>query len=153
METKEEVLFENPDFEERFRSLISLDGIRYFYHITPANPEDICEDGLYLLENRLSSTTIEIPEEFIKDPIEYALECRGEGYRKNASIIILGIPEEAVKCAIEKSDKIPTNWNDFEKPEYVIPSHFIIGFIDTNNFEIVLNDKYELIDEYDFLSY
>ena len=151
MKTKEDVLYENPDFEEKFNDLTSIEGVRYFYHITPENAEDICEEGLYLIEDRLSSTTIEIPEEFKSDPIEYALECRGEGYRKNASIVLLGIPEDEVDTAVERSVDKPKNWNSFERPDYLIPPHYIIGYIDTDTFDITINEKYELLSEYGFL--
>lgn len=147
--TKEDILYENPDFEEKFKELVSLEDIMYYYHITPNNADEICEDGLYLLENRLSSTTIKIPEEFIKDPIEYALHERGEGYRKNASIVLLGIPEDEVDYAIEKNRNKPSNWNEFEYPEFLIPPHYIVGYIDTNDFNIIINPKYELLNEYE----
>ncbi len=149
--TKEDILYENPDFEEVFNDLISLEGIRYFYHVTPNNAQDICDEGLYLKEKRLFSTTIEIPEEFKDDPITYALQERGEGYRKNASIVLLGIPEDEVKTAVEKSIDRPRNWNQFEPAEYVIPPHYVIGFIDTNDFSIIINEKYEYASEISFL--
>ena len=91
---KEEILARNPNFENEFRELVSLDGMRYFYHVTNQNGDEICNDGLYLVDKRLDSTTIEIPQEFIDDPINYCLQENGENYRKNPNIVLLGIPEE-----------------------------------------------------------
>ncbi|NLC48664.1 MAG: hypothetical protein GX758_04825 [Tenericutes bacterium] len=144
---KEKILMDNPEFEEQFRELVGLEDVSYFYHVTPEDPEQICEEGLFLLENRLSSTTIEIPQEFIDDPITFSLGERGDGYRENASIILLGIPDENVKYAIEKNYVKPRSWNNIEFPEYVIPPTYIIGYIDTSTVELTLNEKYDLLEE------
>ena len=144
---KEEILLKNPNFENVFRELIDLDGMKYFYHVTNQDGDEICNDGLYLTENRLSSTTIEIPQEFIEDPINYCLQENGENYRKNPNIVLLGIPEEDLKCAIIKNYNKPKSWNKEEFPLYVIPPNYIIGYIN-NNFEIIINEQYEFINEY-----
>ena len=148
---KEKILMDNPEFEEQFKELVSLEDVSYFYHITPEDADQICEEGLFLIENRLSSTTIEIPQEFIDDPISFCLAERGEGYRKNASVVLLGIPTDDVKFAIEKNHTKPRGWNKLEFPEYVIPPHHVAGYIDTNTFELVLNEKYDLLDEIPYL--
>ena len=111
---KEEILLRNPNFEDEFRELVSLDGMRYFYHVTNQDGDEICNEGLYLVENRLDSTTIEIPQEFIDDPINYCLQENGENYRKNPNIVLLGIPEEDVKYAIVKNYNKPKNWSQDE---------------------------------------
>lgn len=144
---KEEILARNPNFEDEFRELVSLDGMRYFYHVTNQNGDEICNDGLYLVDKRLDSTTIEIPQEFIDDPINYCLQENGENYRKNPNIILLGIPEEDVKYAIVKNYDKPKNWNQDEPPLYVIPANYVIGYI-SNNFEIITNEQYEFLNEH-----
>ena len=144
---KEEILLKNPDFENDFRELISLDGIKYFYHVTNQDGNEICNDGLYLAENRLSSTTIEIPQEFIDDPINYCLQENGEYYRKNPNIVLLGIPKEDLKCAIVENYQTPKNWNQDEPPLYVIPPNYIIGYIN-KDFDIITNEQYEFINEH-----
>ncbi|HPE14229.1 MAG TPA: hypothetical protein PLT65_00120 [Bacilli bacterium] len=149
--TKDDILNEFPNFEENIRNLTSLDGVRYFYHITPNNAEDIINEGLFLKENRLSSTTIELPDEFYDDPISYCLGERGHGYRENASIVLLGIPEDEVDYAIEQNYSERGHWNEFDDPNFVIPSQYIIGYIDTNDFSINLNSDYILANEYDDL--
>jgi len=136
------------DFINDFNELLSLEDTRYFYHVTPNDPDEICDKGLFLVENRLSSTTIEIPDEFRTDPVNYALNERGEGYRKNASIIILGIKDDEVEYAIQRNYDKPDSWNEFEFPDYVIPPNYIAGYIDTNNIEIVINEKYDLLNEH-----
>lgn len=144
---KEEILLRNPSFENVFRELISLDDMRYFYHVTNQNADDICNEGLYLVENRLDSTTIEIPQEFIDDPINYCLQENGNNYRKNPNIVLLGIPQDEVDYAIENNYEKPKSWNKDEQPLYVIPANYIIGYIN-NDFEIVINEQYEFLNEH-----
>lgn|SRR5574344_1223129 len=148
---KEKILMDNPDFVEQFNNLTGLEDVSYFYHVTPNDANEICDEGLFLVEKRLSSTTIEMPQEFKDDPIEFCLHERGEGYRKNASVVILGIPTEDVKHAIEINYSKPKCWNEIEPPEYVIPPQYVAGFIDTDTFELVLNEKYDLLDESNIL--
>lgn len=144
---KDEILARNPGFENEFRELVSLDGIRYFYHITNKNGDDICEEGLYLVEKRLLSTTIEIPQEFIDNPIDYCLQENGENYRKNPNIVLLGIPEEEIDYAITKNYNKPKNWDKDEPPLYIILANYIIGYIN-KDFEIIINEQYEFLNEH-----
>lgn len=145
---KEEILMNNPNFEEIFSELTSLEGIQYFYHVTNANADYICEQGLFLQEKRLSSTTIEIPEEFKEDPINYCLQEKGDNYRKNPNIVLLGIPEEEVEFAITKNYEQPHSWDNEELPQFIIPTKYVIGYINTTSFTIIVNENYEFINEH-----
>lgn len=135
------------NFIETFNELLSIDNTRYFYHVTNQNPDYILQQGLFLFENRLSSTTIEIPEEFKKDPINYCLQEKGENYRKDPFIVLLGIPTEEVKYAIVKNYEMPISWDKEDFPKFVIPSQHIIGYINTSDFEITLNENYNFIND------
>ena len=119
----------NKDFIEDFQNLVSLDDVTYYYHVTNVNPEDILNYGLYMVGNKIYETAIEIPNEFIDNPIEYVLNERGNiGYRQNASIIIIGVNNDQKDELIKKIDFIPNSWNHDELPEYFIPSDNIIGY-------------------------
>ena len=134
--------------KEKFDEVTSLEDIKYFYHVTNMNPNTICQQGLFLVENQLSSTTIEIPQEFKDDPAEYCTQERGNNYRKEPCIIILGIPEENVKYAVVKNYEEPMEWNLEEFPKYVIPSEYIIGYINAMDFSFTLNENYAYANEF-----
>lgn len=134
--------------KEKFDEITSLEDIKYFYHVTNMDPSKICAQGLFLVENRLSSTTIEVPQEFKDNPVEYCTQERGNNYRKDPSIIILGIPEENVEYAVVKNYEEPIEWNGEEFPNYVIPSEYIIGYINTNDFDFTLNENYAYANEF-----
>ena len=134
----------NENFIETFNEITSLEGVRYFYHVTDNNPNNILEEGLYMVDKNIYTTAIEIPEEFKKDPIDYSLGERGSFYRKNASIILIGFDEKLNEEVVIPTTLIPDSWNHDVPPNYYIPSCYIIGYIDTTNMEIILNDNYDL---------
>lgn len=134
----------NDDFIEIFKEITSLEGIKYFYHVTDKNPDDILEEGLYMVDEKIYTTAIEIPEEFKNDPVNYSKAQRGNFYRKDASIILIGFDEELDGEVVIPTTLVPDSWNHDVPPNYYIPSCYIIGYIDTTNMEIILNDNYDL---------
>lgn len=129
------------DFVSQFQELISLEDVTYFYHVTNLNPEDILNEGLYMLGSKIYETAIEIPKEFIENPIEYAQNERGDiGYRKNASFILIGIKTEIIDELVKEAYAIPASWNCDENPEYFIAPENILGYIDTEKLELNINE-------------
>ena len=145
---KEEIEILNPNFVDTFNELTSLDDVRYLYHVTNVDPNLILEEGLFLQENDIFTTTIEIPKEFFNDPIQYCLDERGKEYRENPYIVLLGIPIEHFNTCVVKNYKEPSIWDKEQLPKFIIPSEYILGYIDTNNFNITINENYELINEH-----
>ena len=133
------------DFIEQFQTLTSLDDVIYYYHVTNLNPLDILNEGLYMIGNNIYETAIEIPEEFKENPIEYALNERGNiGYRENASIILIAVNEEEKEQLLKKVNTIPESWNNDEYPNYYISKDNIIGYIDTSNLELIINEEADI---------
>ena len=135
------------NFDNEFRNIISLEGVRYFYHVTDRNPESIFENGLYLVDKDIYTTAIEIPEEFKNNPTEYILNERGNFYRNNAKIIIIAVEEDKFDNLLVDTNQIPDNWEQIDNPSCYIPSNNILGYIDTNSLEIIENENYDLLDE------
>lgn len=132
-------------FIETFKEITSLNGVRYFYHVTDKDPNDILNEGLYMVNKSIYQTAIELPEEFKNDPINYSLNERGSFYRKDASIILIGFREELSDEVVVPTTYIPDTWTHDISPSFYIPKSYIIGYIDTNNMEIVINDNYDLL--------
>ena len=130
---------------EQFKQLTNLTEVTYYYHVTNNNPEDILNDGLYMVGSNIYETAIEIPEEFRENPAQYALGERGNlGYRENASIIIIGIFEDKQDELIKPATIIPSGWNADELPNYYIPKENILAYIDTNTLELIVNDNADI---------
>ena len=46
----------NENFIETFNEITSLEGVRYFYHVTDNNPNNILEEGLYMVDKNIYTT-------------------------------------------------------------------------------------------------
>lgn len=139
-----EELFNNLDFE----------NYSYFYHITGGgNGESICNEGLLMEEKELRSTTIEIKSEMIKDVKNFILNERGNNVRKTDEMVIISCPKEEVNYLVKNNNYISSNWENDKTPEYIIPSEYIMGYIDMReseeNFTFTANENY-YFDEYGY---
>ena len=135
------------NFDKDFRNILNLEGVRYFYHITDMNPDTILEEGLYLVQKDIYTTAIEIPEEFKNNPTEYIENEKGNFYRNNPKVIIIAVEDEKFDDLLVDTNQIPDNWTQIDNPTCLIPSSNILGYIDSEELNIVLNDNYDLSDE------
>lgn len=127
----EELIF-NLDFQNN----------RYFYHITGKGfGDEIIEEGLFLENEDLRSTTIELPEEMINDPITYCESEYIDALVKRQEMVIIGCAKSEVSYVVEKSS-IP-KWIGDQKLEYVIPNGYILGYIDLKTLEVTYNEEYQ----------
>lgn len=129
------------DFCEQFRYLTSLTDVIYYYHVTNVDPEKILSEGLYMVGSNIYETANEIPEEFRENPLEYALNERGIiGYRENASIIIIGVLLDKEDELVKESDKVFNDFGVLGDLKYYISKENILGYIDTVNKELIINE-------------
>ena len=127
----EELIF-NLDFQNN----------RYFYHITGKGfGDEIIEEGLFLENEDLRSTTIELPEEMINDPITYCESEYIDALVNRQEMVIIGCAKSEVSYVVEKSS-IP-KWIGDQKLEYVIPNGYILGYIDLKTLEVTYNEEYQ----------
>ena len=124
--------------------------IRYFYHVNNTDCNEILENGLYMVENELYTTMIELPDEFYKDPISYSKGEKGmKGtYRENGNLVIIGIANEDINDAVRKVDYIPDEWNLDDRPNYYLPNEYILGYIDSDEEEFIFNEEFRYNDTY-----
>lgn len=127
---------------EELISNLDFENNKYFYHITSRGfGDEIIEEGLYLEDGNLNSTTIEIPKEMIEEPVKY---CEGEyldGIVKRQEMVIIGCNKGEEKYIVEKC-YIP-KWIEEQKFEFIIPSEYILGYIDLKTLEVVYNLEYQ----------
>lgn len=140
------------EFNDRFNELTNLEDIIYYYHITNENVENILENGLYMVEDKIYTTAIEIDNDFKSNPLEYAekeiTHSHAHSYRENAKIVIIGIDKDNKSNLIQDYVENNIDWSNDNKANYYIPSNYIIGYIDVINKDIIVNDNYEYIEEY-----
>ncbi len=125
--------------------LLNQDDIIFYYHVTNKNPENIISEGFYMIDRELYKTMIELPEEFILDPLDYSVNERGQRgtYRDNANVIIFGFNKDELDYIVDDAYYIPSNWSNDFPPNYFISNEYILGYIDTNKRDFVLNESYK----------
>lgn len=134
-------------FLEKLSEALSLENVKYYYHVTNQDSELIMNEGLFMVGNRIEETAIEIPKEFKENPIEYCEGEKGLEYRKNPSIIIIAIDKDEIEYLIKPIEFYPSNWNHDEMPNNYIESRYILGYINTNNYDLVLNENFDYNNE------
>jgi len=125
------------ELEELMENL-DLDNYRYFYHVTASSEgSEILEHGLFLEDNNLYSTTIELPEEMITNPVEYCQnENKGRFSRREKMIIIQSEIDDVENLIIDSGNLI-CRYDQGMK--YLIPLSNILCLIDLNDLSVEYN--------------
>ena len=105
-------------------SELSYDEVEFFAHLTEReNGNSICENGLFIDDNKLSSCVNPVLESFYEDPEHYIDYELGSPQTRAKEIMIL------IGCQVGEEKSLIRKNNDC-KGEYVIPSENVIGFVD-----------------------
>ena len=126
--------------EELIESL-DLGEMNYYYHITSHGlGDDILENGLYLENKDLSSTTIKLSNDILENFENY---CKGEyidNLVKRQEMVIIGVPKDEEDYLVEKAyiPKIIEN----QRLNYFIKSENILGYINLKTLEVIYNLDY-----------
>lgn len=119
---------------------LDLENNNYFYHITGKGfGEEIIENGLYMEDSSLYSTTIRLPEEMIKDPITYCIGEYSDGLVKRQEMVIIGCEKGEEQYLVQD---IEDTWIEGNKYNYAIPSEYILGYIDLKDLVVNYNENY-----------
>lgn len=120
-------------------SELSYDEIEFFAHLTErSNGNSICDNGLYVEDNKLSSCVNPILESFYEDPEHYLDYELGNPQTRGKEIMVL------IGCQSGDEDRLIRR--DNSKGEFVIPSENVLGFVDLDNkyFSSNPNSQYSL---------
>ena len=131
------------DLQETIDEIVNLDEARYFYHLTSKSGEDILEEGLFVANPLWEQSFLEFTEEEIKD-IDSVIDNNRSKIRNSHTMIIAGIYKDAIDDLIRPLNKGEKAFVDFDgvgSPDYIVVSRFIVGYVDMDTREIVLNDR------------
>ena len=129
------------ELEELMNSL-DFENNRYFYHITGSGfGDEIIEEGLSLEDGDLRTTTIELPQELIDNPVEYCESEYTDGLVKRQEMVLIGCETDEVDYIVEKCD-VP-KWIGDQKLEFIIPNKHILGVVDLKTLEVTYNLEYQ----------
>lgn len=127
-----------------FRELDFLNNA-YFYHITGSGlGNEIMENGLLMESNNLISTTIRIDESMLNDIDNFIKNEHGHNVRETDEMVLIGCPIEDINRMVVNNDYISEYWTSEVPPKYIIPSEYIMGYIDMtdDNYYVIKNPNY-----------
>jgi len=120
---------------------LDLEELDYYYHITGRGFGDkIIEEGLYLAEPDLKTTTIKLPQELLDDPLKYCKDEYANRLTKRNEMVIIGCYKDEGNDIIYPAD-IP-KWKGDQDLNYLIRSENILGYIDLSSFNVIYNPEY-----------
>ena len=120
---------------------LDLEEMDYYYHITSKGfGARILENGLYMQEADLSSTTIKLPHEMLEDPEQYCKSEYTNGLVKRQEMVIIGCYKGDERHLIDQAD-IP-ELVGAQRLNYLIRSENILGYIDLETLNVIYNPEY-----------
>ena len=126
--------------EELIQSL-DLGEMNYYYHITSHGlGDDILENGLYLENKDLSSTTVKLSNDILENFENYCKDEYVDNLVKRQEMVIIGVPKDEEDYLVEKA-YIPKKIDD-RVLNYFINSENILGYIDLETLEVIYNLDY-----------
>ncbi len=126
-----------------------FDNMAYFYHITGSGiGEEICENGLLMENKDLISTTIRIKKDMLIDIDNFIINEHGNNIRETNEMVIIGCPIEDINHIVEKNEYISVKWSNEFPPKYIIPSEYIMGYIDMTEDEYYITKNPNYFENY-----
>jgi len=120
---------------------LDLEEFSYYYHITGKGyGNDIIENGLYMEENDLRTTTILLPQEMLDNPEEYCLSEYKNDIVKREEMVLIGCPKGDESNLVKPIGF--DNWIGNQQLNYIIRSENILGYIDLETLDITYNPEY-----------
>ena len=120
---------------------LDLEELDYYYHITSRGyGDDIIENGLYLEESDLVTTTVKLPKEMLENPEEYCASEYSDSTTKRHEMVIIGCSKDEGNNIIFNAD-IP-KWLGDQELRYLIRSENILGYIDLETLDVEYNPEY-----------
>ncbi|MBE6147400.1 MAG: hypothetical protein E7168_03595 [Firmicutes bacterium] len=140
---------ENPKYIEELEELVNHDNnFTYYYHGAPSKKiaEKITTEGLYMQYGEMSRTAV--PNLSVSKILTYSYGHDAVG--KHA-IVVISVPKGENVIEINRNNDIRLSgtgqgkalYYEF-KPTYVIPSKYIIGYIDKDSKKVIKNPNYYL---------
>lgn len=144
----EEEKIKNPQYIEQLQNLTNLanrQNISYYYHGAPSQniAQKIMTEGLYMQYNDINRTA---KKELSSDEIlNYSYGHDNVGRH---AIVIIAVPKDVNPVNINSNNNITICGTgqglaqfDFN-PQYIIPSEYIVGYIDKDAKQLIANPNY-----------
>ena len=131
------------EIQEQVNNLTKNDEIRYFYHFTPVSGDKILEEGLIVASSNFADSFLEFTEEELANIERVIRENPSTKWKQNNTLIIAGCYKDAMRSfirRIKEDERYDINWEGVGNPDYIVSPEFLLGYIDLNTEEFVINE-------------
>ena len=131
------------ELQERITNLTSNEEARYFYHFTSVSGDKILEDGLVVANPLWEQSFLEFSKEELANIAAVLEDNKSTLVKNNAVMIIAGVYKDSMRSFIRKLRPEEGAFLDFEgvgAPDYIVDSNNLLGYIDLENLELVINE-------------
>lgn len=127
------------ELEMQLEEMLNIEGVRYFYHYTTKNGEDLLEDGIYLDEPNLNSISYELSEEEKENIMGLLCEDkrRADRNKEKGYVVIIACDDEFEIKPVLRS---PYDIDERDKPFVICPED-LMASVDLDNGELFINDR------------
>lgn len=138
------------ELQEKINSLTSDKEARYFYHFTSSNGDKILEEGLVVANPLWEQSFLEFSEEEINNIERVILDNQSTKLKNNNTMIIAGVYKDEMDNFIRylrDDETIDINWNGVGNPNYIVDNEHLMGYIDLNTLELIINEYANVISD------
>lgn len=144
----EEAKVKYPEYIEKLQNLtnnIDREDISYYYHGAPSQDiaQKIIDDGLYMQYNDINRTAKK--ELSVSQILNYSY---GHDQVGRHAIVVIAVPKGENPVNINNNSNITVvgtgqGLSQFDfNPQYIIPSEYIVGYIDKDAKQLIVNSNY-----------
>lgn len=122
-------------FDEEVNDMLLFDNnMSYLFFLTsPTLADQICDDGIKLKDKNIRLFSKDLNRDILDNPTSYIDKIK----KTNNVMVIVGCPSDELNMMVRlNNDGLSTS-------KYIVPSYYILGYIDMSNYEVINNVKYE----------
>lgn len=139
------------DLQEKIDSLTCDKEARYFYHITSGEGNDILENGLVVASSYWEESFLEFTDSELANIASVIEENKSNKIKQSHTIILAGVYEDGMDSFIRRlneEESYDVIWEGVGNPDYIVDSEHLMGYIDLDTLELVVNDKTNVYGDY-----
>lgn len=122
-------IIEYDNLKDFFADNFDFENYTYFYHMTNNGVgEQICTEGLLMVERSIYSTAIKIEKEDIEDIDEFLNLGSGEADFRQEMVIIC-CEKESENSLVKNNFSGNCSWSEEEEANFIVSGNNVIGYI------------------------
>lgn len=111
------------ELQEKISALTSESDVRYFYHITPRNGDEILEQGLIVASKFWEESFLEFTSEELANINSVIEDNRPNKIKRSSAIILAGVYADSMNGFIrklEEDEAFGIEWEGVDTPNFIV---------------------------------